>query len=229
MCLKQIEGLSSVNNNLGIRGYTKMITLDYKECTKCGICLTYLGGYCINEREGRLEIDYTVCNECQKCVAVCPSMAYMNNHTLPKRIKKPLPINEADFIDFLSRRRSIKHFKSKKISREVLKKLMVAASFAPTMNKNIEAVVIDDADIIQVFADTLPIIKRKMERDLVERGHIVKDNTQALILLLGKRRVPATENSAQYYLANMLLYCETIGLGSCLMDSLKFHSMPVNR
>ena len=73
-----------------------MITLDYKKCTECGICLTYLGGYCINEREGRLEIDYTICNECQKCIAVCPNMVYMNNNTLPKRIKKPLPINDAE-------------------------------------------------------------------------------------------------------------------------------------
>jgi hypothetical protein len=74
---------------------------------------------------------------------------------------------------------------------------------------------------MSIFSETVPVIKRKMELDLLNRGHIVKDNTQALILVIGSTSIPVNESSAQYYLSNMLLYSELIGLGSCLMDSLK--------
>jgi len=64
------------------------------------------------------------------------------------------------------------------------------------------------------------VIRRKMELDLTIRGRVVKPGTPALILLEGSRRVPVTESSAHYMLANMILKAEVLGLGSCLMDSL---------
>lgn len=226
-----------------------MITMDEDKCMDCGICMKYLGGYCIEKKDGSIHIDYSVCNECQKCIALCPGLAFSNHCAQSRRIDKTLAFTPDDFMDLLRRRRTIRHFTNKNISKEMLERTVSAAQYAPTMNKKIEVIVINDPGLIQqidedamryyrklykllysskilirffqLFSDTLPIIKRKMERDLKDRKQIIKDNTQALIILLGNKKVPLTESSAQYYLANMLLFCEVSDLGSCLMDSLK--------
>lgn len=226
-----------------------MVSIDNSKCTLCGVCTGLYGGYCLNEKDGKVAIDYSVCNACQKCISVCPSMAFSFNGIAPERINTPLPVPPEAFMELLRRRRSIKHFKDKEVPKETLKMLVEAAQYAPTMNKGIELIVIDDQNVISdlnsyalgqvkrmytllfgsrllyrffsLFAQTLPIIKRKMERDLIKRKSILKDNTQALIIVIGDTSVPVTASSGQYYLANMLLYAETLGLGSCLMDSMK--------
>lgn len=76
-------------------------------------------------------------------------------------------------------------------------------------------------EFMKLFSETLPVIKKKMERDLFERRRIIKENTHALILVVGSTKVTMTEISAQYCLHNMILYSEVIGLGSCLLDSVK--------
>ena len=226
-----------------------MVSIDNDRCSNCGICYELYGGYCIALKDDKIEIDYSVCNECQKCIAVCPMMAFSNNGKPPRRIEKPIDIKPEQFEELLQRRRSIKNFKKTKIPKEVLGNLARIAQYAPTMNKKIEMIIIDDEDMIklideaamsyvrkyynilfnrkivlkfcQIFSDTLPIIKRKMERDLFNRGQVIKNNTPALMLLLGDTRIPLSESSAQYYMANMILYAQLIGLGSCPMDSLK--------
>lgn len=226
-----------------------MVIVNNAKCTGCGICLRFYGGYCIDRTDEGIEIDRAVCNACQKCIAICPQMAFSVDGAPPVRIGEAVGIEPGDFMELLKRRRSIKHFKDKKVPREMLTSLIRAAQYAPTMNKDIEALVVDDEALIakidgeaikrvrkmynwlfkckpvtrfvSLFSETLPIIKRKMERDLIERKKVVKDNTQALILLLGSTKVPVTESSAQYYMANAVLFAELVGLGSTLMDSLK--------
>jgi MinD superfamily P-loop ATPase len=44
---------------------------------------------------------------------------------------------------------------------------------------------------------------------------------QALILLKGNTHVSETKNSAHYILASIIMYCESLSVGSCLMDSLR--------
>lgn len=226
-----------------------MVTVDNSRCTGCGICLSFCGGYCIHDQDGGIVIDDSVCNDCQKCISICPQMAFSYDGVLPERIKEPLGIGPGDLMELLTRRRSVKHFADRKIPRDLLSDVAGAAQYAPTMNKAIELRIIDDAAILRridgaairrvtkmyrwlfrfriitgfvsLFADTMPVIKRKMERDLYERQGIMKDHTQALILVTGSTKMPVTESSGQYYLANMILYAETAGLGSTLMDSLK--------
>jgi nitroreductase/NAD-dependent dihydropyrimidine dehydrogenase PreA subunit len=226
-----------------------MILYDKSRCTNCGICLRLRGGYCLEKKDDGIDIDYAVCNECQKCVAICPAKAFTNDGVPPVRIEKPLAFGGGDFMDLLRRRRSIRHFKDQKLPKELLGRIVEAACYAPTMNKAIEAVVIDDQALVGLldsaalrfynraygflfgfrpltafmglFSRTLPVVKKKMDHDLKVRKHIVKDKTQALILLIGDKKVPMTEISAQYDMANMILFCEASGLGSCLMDSLK--------
>ena len=75
--------------------------------------------------------------------------------------------------------------------------------------------------IFQLFSKSLHVIKKKMEFDLNVNKHAVKRNTQAVILLVGDAKIPVTESSANFLFANMILYAETLDIGTCLMDSLK--------
>ncbi len=226
-----------------------MITFDKSKCTGCGTCLRLRGGYCLEKNGDTIIIDYDVCSTCQKCVSICPERAFLSDGVAPLRIDKPLSMSTDDFTDLLRRRRSIRNFRDKKIPSEMLGRIVEAAGYAPTMNKAIEAIVIDDDKLIGLidstalrfynraygflfgfkpltafiglFTATLPVIKKKMGYDLKMRRHIVKKGTAALIVLIGDAKVPMTEVSAQYDMANMILYCEAAGIGSCLMDSLK--------
>lgn len=226
-----------------------MVTIDTSKCIHCGICLESMGGYCLHDNNGVISIDYSICSECQKCIAICPKQAFLQNGEPPVKIEKPVLLNADDLEVFLQKRRSIKRFKNQPIPPGILEKIAIVGQYAPAMNKEIEVIIVDKKEIldqidhealeyvksmynllfksrlvysfIRLFAKTLPVIKRKMERDLFEKKQIIKKNTQALILLTGSTKIPVTESSAQFYLANMVFYSEAIGLGSCLMDSLK--------
>jgi nitroreductase/NAD-dependent dihydropyrimidine dehydrogenase PreA subunit len=234
-----------------------MISLDTSRCKKCGRCIRLMKNYCIAEKYGYPVFDYSVCNECQKCVSICPSMAIMVNNTYPEKISDPGKLlSPEELASLMERRRSIKHFKDKRIPKKVLLKIISSAGYAPNQNKNIAIIVIDDKDLIgeidksalslvrkvysflfslppltlffKLFAGNLNALKRKMERDLFRKKHIVKENTQAVIVLTGPRRVPVTERSAPYLLSAMIYMAQTLGVGSCLMDSL-VHTLNMSR
>jgi nitroreductase/NAD-dependent dihydropyrimidine dehydrogenase PreA subunit len=226
-----------------------VITIDVARCDGCGICLKNLGGYCLNQDRDAVAIDYSVCKGCMKCVAVCPRQAFLVDGRLATRIVGESAISAEDFVELLRRRRSIKAFKDVAVPRTTLQDIVRAGSFAPTMNREIEAIVVDDPSLIalidaealrfvrrwhmllfgfrpltwlvSLFAATLPVIKRKIVRDLEIKKRVAKPGTRAVVLLIGDPRIPVTESSAQYYLANMILMAQILGLGSCLMDSLR--------
>lgn len=231
-----------------------MISINFEKCKHCTVCINRFKGYCISNENGNPKIDYMICNQCQKCIAICPHQAILMNGKQPIKIEEPLRIVADDLKEFLKRRRSIKKFKDCKIPREVLLEIASVAKYAPNQNKNIEIIIIDDLELInkidrsalkfvlrlyniffsmkfltsfiQLFSDSLPTIKKKMEFDLHINKHVVKENTQGLYLLIGNPKVPVTESSAQYLLSTMIIYAEALGIGSCLMDSLK---LSINR
>lgn len=232
------------------------VTIDRNRCTRCGICVRRYQGYCINEADGKPEIDDSLCNQCQRCISICPQQAILMNGVAPLPLSGDHRLNWSDYVDFMRRRRSTKKFQDEPVPRELLEEIAASARYAPNQNKNIDLLVIDDHEIISridaaalkmvrrwyrifffsrmlirffsLFSGSLPAIKKKMEYDLFVRGRIVKDNTQALIFTLGNPRVPVTEASAQYLLSAMLWSAEVLGVGSTLMDSLK-HAANMNK
>jgi Fe-S-cluster-containing hydrogenase component 2 len=226
-----------------------IVSLDADRCTGCGRCIERFKDYCISERNGLPVIDYQVCNTCQKCVAICPSQAFLVNNTPPEKINSTVALKSADLGDLLARRRSTKIFKERALSESTPQSIVDVSKYAPNQNKNISIIVITDREIINridrgalnlyerlyrilfslkpcTFLLTLLVpnlftIKRKMEYDIATRKQIIKPGTQTLILLVGNKRVPVTESSAQYLLSTMIIFSESLGAGSCLLDSVK--------
>ena len=98
-----------------LRG-VRMITLDRDRCTKCGTCISIGHGYCISDQDGYPVFNSTVCNVCQKCVAVCPSQAIMVNSMYPERISERSSISPEELVAFFETRRSTKLFQDRPIA-----------------------------------------------------------------------------------------------------------------
>jgi nitroreductase len=205
-------------------------------------------GYCIVESDGYPVFDLEICNTCQKCVAICPSLAIMVNNTYSDKIVDSIKNHSIDLLPLLEKRRSIKHFTDKSIPREILDKILSVAKYAPNQNKNISILVIDERGLLgeidayaisfvkqmhrmlfgfkpftlfcSLFYGQMTVIKKKMEYDLNVKRHVIKENTQALIILTGNKWIATTFGSSIFMLATMQLMAESLGVGSCPMDSL---------
>jgi nitroreductase/NAD-dependent dihydropyrimidine dehydrogenase PreA subunit len=222
-----------------------MITLDKNKCQKCGICIDRMKGYCISENDSFPVFDESVCNTCQKCVSICPFQAILVNNKYPEKIKSTQIISTDDLYKLLERRRSIKKFTTRPISKEIINQLISVAKFAPNQNKNIDLHIIDDQEIIEVidecsilfvkriynvlfrfkmieafgklFYKEIETIKRKMEYGSFKR--VIYENAQIIVILSGNKHIAVTQNSAHYMLATIMYMAESLGIGSCLMDS----------
>jgi nitroreductase len=205
-------------------------------------------GYCISSVDGYPVLDEDLCNTCQKCVAVCPSRALLVDGVRPDRIEGEDAASAEELVSLFERRRSTKRFKAVPIPKELIERVVSVAKYAPNQNKNIAILVIDDpqlialvdeealafvrvlyrllfawnplSPLISLVSRNFRTIRRKMEYDLLRRGHVVKDNTQALIVLVGDRATPTTASSALYLAGTMLYMAEVLGLGTCLVDSI---------
>ena len=125
-----------------------MITIDQSSCNNCGLCTRICHEYCMNMVEGKLQIDYRYCSTCCQCIAICPEKALSWDSITPisfDKINYPSPIQ---MDELLKERRSIRDFKKDKIDRAILEQIVSYASYAPTHNFNLRAIVIDDPEVI---------------------------------------------------------------------------------
>jgi heterodisulfide reductase subunit A-like polyferredoxin len=101
----------------------ELLIVDEKKCKKDNICVNEcpFGILEINKTNGYPRLisgGETVCNACGHCVAVCPHDA-LNHRYVPieesPSIEKNLAITEAQAVQFLRSRRSIRRFKDKPV------------------------------------------------------------------------------------------------------------------
>jgi nitroreductase/NAD-dependent dihydropyrimidine dehydrogenase PreA subunit len=222
-----------------------MITLDKGKCKKCGLCIDRMKGYCISENDSFPVFDESLCNTCQKCVSICPFQAIMVNNKYSEKVILTQVINPDDLYKLFERRRSIKKFTTKPLSKEVICQVVSVAKFAPNQNKNIDIHIIDDQGIIKaidecsvlyvkriynilfrfrmieaiikIFYKDIETIKRKMEHGSFKR--VIYENAQVIVILSGNKHIAVTQNSAHYMLSTIMYMAESLGIGSCLMDS----------
>jgi nitroreductase/NAD-dependent dihydropyrimidine dehydrogenase PreA subunit len=222
-----------------------MITLETDKCSGCGLCATICHEHCIQIDNGGPIIASEFCSTCTQCIAICPTQALSWNHTPPERYdRRRLPSPEQ--LDELFReRRSIRHFKNQKIDRALLAEIVGYGIYAPTENFYLKAIIVDDEAILGELEEILmrltrriftwvfglPLLfrlakviglshtylrsKSKVEF-VVRRGHYFHELPAAFVLIVGERKIPLSEASAQYALANMMYYAQAKGIGSYL-------------
>lgn len=222
-----------------------MVTIDSQKCSRCGLCADLCHESCITILEDGPHIDQTVCSTCTQCIAVCPRRALSWNGMIPAPFERQrLPVAE-QLDELFKERRSIRRFKRKKIDRALLEEIGQYGIYAPTHAFSLRVIIVDDEALIATldqaivancrwiyrlayqfkllgalaalfgYADELNRARPKIEATL-QTGHVFHSMPTAFILIVGDKKVPLSEASAQYALANMMYYAQVKGVGTCL-------------
>ncbi len=221
-----------------------MITFERDKCSGCGLCASICHENCIRINDTGPIIASEFCSTCTQCIAVCPTRALSWNHTAPERYdSRRLPSPE-QLGELFKERRSTRHFRNQRIDRALLEEVVGSGIYAPTENFNLRAIVVDDEAILKTLDETLmrlthgilkwvdlPFLptlakwiglshtylrsKSKME-GVVQRGYYFRTLPAAFVLIVGNRKIPLSEASAQFALANIMYYAQAKGVASHL-------------
>jgi nitroreductase/NAD-dependent dihydropyrimidine dehydrogenase PreA subunit len=132
-----------------------MVTIEQLKCTGCGTCARICHEHCMSVRSGTICIDYASCSTCTQCIAVCPEQALSWNGVPPTAFNTARLPSSDQMDELLKQRRTVRHFKAKKVPRAVFEKLAEYAVYAPTHSHSFRLVIIDDDGIMDVMDNAL--------------------------------------------------------------------------
>ncbi len=152
-----------------------LITIDESICKKDGICAAECLAAIIRLPEGGYpeipERKEPACRLCGHCVAVCPHGALSHKAVHVEDaplIEKHLAIGEAQAVQFLRTRRSIRFYHEKPVERETVQRLIEVARYAPTTANSqlVEWVVISGrARIAEIAATAARCLHEILDKD----------------------------------------------------------------
>ena len=154
-----------------------MIQIDQDKCNDCGIC----GHLCPrhipetveqgNEKKTIIsEKRIDLCMECGQCEAVCPNQA-IHVTKLKGEDFDPVPtldISDEQLLSLMKHRRSVRRYKDKPVSRDILERMLEAAHLAPTGTgrRSTGAIIIDEPKILNALSDRFYKLYMDLEKAL---------------------------------------------------------------
>jgi nitroreductase/NAD-dependent dihydropyrimidine dehydrogenase PreA subunit len=135
------------------------VTIEKEKCDNCGICVIRCNS-CFTDSDSGITANANeeTCNLCGHCISLCHTEAIVHEKmdigNFPEADNE-IKYDPDEFIRFIRRRRSHRHFKNKKIPRADLEKLVDLCRYAPT-GSNAQAVeikVIQSQDKIKKLSD----------------------------------------------------------------------------
>jgi nitroreductase/NAD-dependent dihydropyrimidine dehydrogenase PreA subunit len=136
-----------------------LLKIDASKCKRDGFCVRDCPTVVIRMPEGAYpEITPGgICLDCGHCVAVCPYGA-LSHERIPiensPAVLDELQVHEAQALQFLRSRRSIRHFLSKPVEKGKIRKVIEGARYAPTGGNGqmVEWLVLTDQNQIREIA-----------------------------------------------------------------------------
>lgn len=113
----------------------KYISIDKEKCIGCQKCINDCPSEKIKFVDGKAEFMFHHCIQCGHCYAICPTNAVTMENFEKEAEQKPLSMAEFDSDKLLlamKSRRTIRKFKEKKISDEIIEKIIEAGRYCPT-------------------------------------------------------------------------------------------------
>ena len=152
-----------------------LITIDESACKQDGMCAREcLAGIIRLPEGGYPEIpkgNEVACRLCGHCVAVCAQGA-LTHAVVPLEdspaIREELSISEAQAVQFLRSRRSIRFYAEKPVERETIMRLIEVARYAPTGGNSqlVEWLVISgSARIHEISAEAVRCLREMLDKD----------------------------------------------------------------
>ena len=210
-----------------------ILGIDYDKCTNCKNCL-YSCYYIRNDKEQNKVIfddPLNLCSMCGHCVAKCSTDAFMHED-FGEQIEflddqEPYSMISYDRIhNFMSAKRSLRQYKSKKIPKELLRKVINSMSYAATGGnaRRLKCIVISDEEKIKQLSDS--IVDRMLSDPSTTEGY-----KKGLTLMRERGRDPVfykaphvialySDNNFDAMNATIafttgMLSAQSLGLGSC--------------
>jgi ferredoxin len=126
--------------NFGRTRESAAVRIDEQACTACGLCVKVCKGGSLHMEDGRVCVDqtrYLGCIGCGHCMSVCPhGCITVTGRDLSRAdlIDLPAPDTRATYEQLealMLARRSVREFQQREVAREVIDKIVAAASTAP--------------------------------------------------------------------------------------------------
>jgi len=222
-----------------------MITISTDKCSACGLCARVCHESCLTLPGGIPHIDTRYCSTCTQCIAICPQGALSWDQAPAVAYYPPGLPSPAQLEELFKERRSVRSFRKKRIDRQLLEEIAGYGTYAPTHNFALRLIITDDEATINFLDQTLFTVIRRIYRigykyriidrlaslfgyaeeyhkakpkmeQAMSRGQALASRPAAFIFIVGDKKVPLSEASAQYSLANMMYYAQVKGIGSCL-------------
>lgn len=149
-------------------------------CKNCGICTEVCPNKIIEkkDRTGFNQEREHLCLQCGQCMAVCPAKSVHIEGLSYEDDFQELAGNKRDyenFMDILSSRRSVRAFKNRPVSEELLDEIVGSVSYAPfgAAPEKMELSVINNRETIEsalpLISDFLGRIERMIENPITSR------------------------------------------------------------
>lgn len=218
-----------------------LFTVDEKKCRRDGLCVAECPAKII-EIIGKEDYPTPIagagelCINCGHCVSICPHGAMFLKTMSPKDclpVREELLLSPEQCEHFLRSRRSIRSYKEKRVSRDLLQKLIELARYAPTghNSQSVHWLVIEDAKEVRSLAGLVAdwmrsLIAEKVEFALSMHMDRIVDSWDKgidrilrsaphLVVAHGLSTMPISQSSCFIALTYMDLAATSLGLGTC--------------
>ncbi|MBN1582082.1 MAG: nitroreductase family protein [Anaerolineae bacterium] len=152
--------------NFGRTGGTATVRIDEQVCTNCGLCVKVCKGAPLYIENGHVCVDqtrYLGCIGCGHCMAVCPhGCITVTGRDLSRNDLLDMPPRETratyeQLTRLMSARRSMRNFQDREVEREIIDKIVAAASTAPMgiPPSEVHVLVLAGRDKVQAFRNDL--------------------------------------------------------------------------
>ncbi|MHA1932405.1 MAG: nitroreductase family protein, partial [Promethearchaeota archaeon] len=141
-----------------------ILGIDYDKCTNCKNCL-YSCYYIRNDKEQNKVVfndPLNLCNNCGHCIGKCPENAFLHKDFGESiefiEDEDPYSMISYDRLhNFMSSKRSIRQYKSKKIPKEILRKVINSMSYAATGGnaRRLNCLIISEEEKIKHLSDSI--------------------------------------------------------------------------
>lgn len=223
-----------------------MINIDVNKCNGCGLCVNdciYNNIIIIEEHAYALNKS---CTSCGHCIAVCPQNAVLlDNYDIKDVIEfspKKFSVKPDNLLNLIKFRRSIRHFKKKKVESKKIKMIIDAGRFTPTAGNHqpLSFIVVQDKmkelteitlDLLYEYANeyentlndsllnqSIKYINRCKEMyDKYKKGiDLLFYNAPVMIIVVhDKRKSPHITIDGGLAAANMEIMANSLKLGVC--------------
>jgi nitroreductase/NAD-dependent dihydropyrimidine dehydrogenase PreA subunit len=230
-----------------------VIGIDKEKCSNCRQCIQECGrGYfSVNEnKEVIFNENLKTCNICGHCIAICPEDAIITKdlndiETFPGIDSPKDIVNYESLYKLIRAHRSIRHYKSMKVPKELIEKVFKVMRYAPSAS-NARAwryIILSDSEKIEALSDeivktqylymgfpsgeaAIKYFKSTSRNIFYNAPHVIilyYRTVEKSTIMLGLRA-----NDAGIALTYGMLAAESLGLGSCWIGMIQ-SAIPMNK